>query len=185
MKWILLFCLVLFPSKYLIAEDITLTTYYPSPRGVYKELRTTNNTYLATQDGSVGIGVESPQSKLHVVGNGSSSMTSSLQVDNAAGNTLFFVRNDSRVGIGTDAPGATMDVNGKIRMRSQTEASDPPETVVTKGYLESGSMGPGWCDCVEQGGWTCQISGTYVIGLTNQVNHSGSNVKHVVCCRPC
>jgi hypothetical protein len=42
------------------AEDVTLTTYYPSPRGVYEELRATNNTYLATQAGNVGIGTTNP-----------------------------------------------------------------------------------------------------------------------------
>ena len=49
------------------AEDITISTYYPSPRGVYQELRTTNNTYLATQAGNVGIGTTGPAGKLHVV----------------------------------------------------------------------------------------------------------------------
>jgi len=43
-------------SSVVMAEDITLTTYYPAPRGVYEEIRTTNNTYLASLAGSVGIG---------------------------------------------------------------------------------------------------------------------------------
>lgn len=43
-----------------VAEEITLVTYYPSPRGVYEELRTTRNTYLATQEGNVGIGTAGP-----------------------------------------------------------------------------------------------------------------------------
>ena len=52
----------------LSAEDITITTYYPSPRGVYDELRTTNNTFLATTNGNVGIGTITPQAKLDVAG---------------------------------------------------------------------------------------------------------------------
>jgi hypothetical protein len=41
----------------LMAEDITLTTYYPAPYGAYEELSTTGNTYLATTSpGKVGIG---------------------------------------------------------------------------------------------------------------------------------
>ena len=42
------------------AVDLTITTYYPSPRGVYQELRTTDNTYLATLAGRVGIGLANP-----------------------------------------------------------------------------------------------------------------------------
>ena len=51
-----------------IAEDVTLVTYYPSPRGVYKELVTTGTTSLATQDGSVGIGTTEPDATLEVNG---------------------------------------------------------------------------------------------------------------------
>jgi len=54
---------------YAIAEDITLTTYYPSPRGVYNELRSNNNTFLAVDGGAVGIGSASASAyKLDVTG---------------------------------------------------------------------------------------------------------------------
>jgi hypothetical protein len=33
-------------------EEIILTTYYPSPRGVYRELRTTHNALLARLGGA-------------------------------------------------------------------------------------------------------------------------------------
>ena len=33
-----------------IAEEITLTTYYPSPRGVYNELRTAGNVQIGLLD---------------------------------------------------------------------------------------------------------------------------------------
>jgi len=55
----LLFLLVFVAGAYAIAEDITLTTYYPSPRGVYQSLQTTGATNLATTPGSgVAIGTE-------------------------------------------------------------------------------------------------------------------------------
>ena len=44
----------------LMAEDITLTTYYPAPYGVYDELTTTGNTNLAITSGNVGIGTTNP-----------------------------------------------------------------------------------------------------------------------------
>jgi hypothetical protein len=42
------------------SENVTLSTYYPAPSGVYNQMITTNNTYLATSGGSVGIGTTSP-----------------------------------------------------------------------------------------------------------------------------
>ena len=74
-----------------LAEDITLTTFYPSPRGVYEELRTTNNTLLAMQAGRVGIGTNNPADpavKLHVFGSGTGADIARIAVtstDNQAG----------------------------------------------------------------------------------------------------
>ena len=39
LKELLAVGLLLGSSIYALAEEITLTTYYPSPRGVYQELR--------------------------------------------------------------------------------------------------------------------------------------------------
>ncbi|MDP2911219.1 MAG: hypothetical protein Q8N76_02670 [Candidatus Omnitrophota bacterium] len=52
----------------LMAEDITLTTYYPAPYGAYDELSTTGNTNLATTSGNVGIGTTSGGAKFDVAG---------------------------------------------------------------------------------------------------------------------
>jgi len=54
---------------YAIAADLTMTTYYPTPYGSYRELRTLNNTFLAVNAGNVGIGLTTPTAKLHVQGN--------------------------------------------------------------------------------------------------------------------
>lgn len=40
--WLVLI-LLLGTLGYALAEEITLTTYYPSPRGMYDELRTAGN----------------------------------------------------------------------------------------------------------------------------------------------
>lgn len=50
----------------IMAEDITLTAYYPAPYGAYEKLSTTGNTYLATNSGNVGIGMTAPSSLVHI-----------------------------------------------------------------------------------------------------------------------
>lgn len=53
------------------SESVTLSTYYPAPSGVYTNMITTGNTYLARDGGAgtrVGIGTTAPNAKLHVVG---------------------------------------------------------------------------------------------------------------------
>ncbi|MFA5362403.1 MAG: hypothetical protein WC335_04040 [Candidatus Omnitrophota bacterium] len=59
----------LFAPVVVSAEDITITTYYPSPYGSYDQLQTANNTYLATGGGFVGIGNTTAGEKLDVTGN--------------------------------------------------------------------------------------------------------------------
>ncbi|GEM_PF-2529025 len=102
---------------YAIADDLSVTTYYPSPRGVYQELRATGNTYLATQSGNVGIGLTNPASKLVVapgslgpgaVGalfggsvNAGNGFTAQVQLNAAAADT------PSRLNFG-DGPSATV-----------------------------------------------------------------------------
>ena len=76
----------------LSTEQLTMTTYYPSPYGVYDQMRATNNAYLAYTGGSVGIGTTAPPGgvKFNVAG---------------GGNTSQF---DGRVGVG----GAYVDTYG-------------------------------------------------------------------------
>lgn len=51
------------------SESVTLATYYPAPSGVYTNMITTNNTYLARDGGSVGINMTSPTEQLDVAAN--------------------------------------------------------------------------------------------------------------------
>ena len=61
---------VLGVMAYAVAEDITMTTYYPSPRGFYQTLQTTGNALIAQGAGTrVGVGTAAPVWELDVNGN--------------------------------------------------------------------------------------------------------------------
>jgi hypothetical protein len=82
----LLLCLLIIPNV-TRAEDLTITTYYPSPFGSYDQLTTANSTFLATAAGMVGIGNTAPTEKLDVTGNIRASGSIS---GNTVGSTDYF-----------------------------------------------------------------------------------------------
>ncbi|MFH1045683.1 MAG: hypothetical protein V1727_01815 [Candidatus Omnitrophota bacterium] len=51
-----LFVLLIIVGIKVWADQMTITTYYPAPYGVYRNFTTTNDTSLATAGGGVGIG---------------------------------------------------------------------------------------------------------------------------------
>ena len=65
--WLVL-CLLLLSAGELGSENVTLTTYYPAPSGAYTKMITTSDTYLARDNGSVGVGTASPGVKFQVNG---------------------------------------------------------------------------------------------------------------------
>ncbi len=52
------------------SESVTLSTYYPAPSGVYTNMITTGDTYLARDGGNVRLGGSAVNEKLAVTGRG-------------------------------------------------------------------------------------------------------------------
>lgn len=75
--------LILLSAGELGSENVTLTTYYPAPSGMYAQMIVTGNTWLARNSGNVGIGT------------GAAAVTQRLQVNGGraqfAGDTAGFV----------------------------------------------------------------------------------------------
>ncbi|MBI5883075.1 MAG: hypothetical protein HZB91_08225 [Elusimicrobia bacterium] len=65
-RGILAACLVCLCAAELGSESLTMTTYYPSPAGVYQRLTTTGVTLLARDGGRVGVGTTNPNGALDV-----------------------------------------------------------------------------------------------------------------------
>ena len=63
---------------------------------------------------SVGVGINQPQAKLHVLGAGTTGGTSSFLVHNSAGTEMFRIADNGYVGVGTTSPRSNLDVNGYV-----------------------------------------------------------------------
>ncbi len=88
----------------IFAEDITITTYYPAPYGVYQQLTTTDNTYLATLGGTVAIGTTNPDNTVKLdVQNGEIKATGGLIIETRNGSDPAPLA-DGQIWLRTDVP---------------------------------------------------------------------------------
>ena len=89
------------------SESVTLSTYYPAPSGVYTNMITTGNTFLARDGGNVGIGTVAPGAKLDIAGSltASGAATFNNSVTGTYGMTPGYV---SWATYGTGAGGAAI-----------------------------------------------------------------------------
>jgi hypothetical protein len=138
-RWLMVGALFFASVPELASESVTLTTYYPAPSGVYTQMITTSNTYLARDGGNVGVGTTAMQGRLDVVGwPGSNTIVARPSSDSDAirvtpnannqGSVAFGVTNAANsawtaymlkrgdgyfagsVGIGKTSPGVRLDV---------------------------------------------------------------------------
>ncbi len=143
----------------LMAEDITLTTYYPAPYGAYNEMsvsqiestsNTTSALIVSSTDDDTLAPVISASTRLNGMLLNANDVTATYYILNVRSGTTsrFYVRNDGNVGIGSTSPSAALDVNGTIKATAYsvgastgasgtfTTADAVPKTVtVTNGII--------------------------------------------------
>ncbi len=171
LKALILFFLSVFflltPNPSAFTEDITITTYYPAPYGVYKEMRTKRmaigDTYY---DG----------------GDYCWEGSCTNDIDNAADLIV-----EGKVGIGTAEPGEQLEVSGKIKLPRGTisEAGWPSGSYCI--LRAGGSCPPGFTPSVIQA-----AIGTHAHDLSPQEGPAGdsyasgsgfSNFYFYFCCK--
>ena len=86
----------------------TWRTIYAGTSSI-SNLTVTENTYLATSSGNVGIGLTNPNAKLSIQGAGTG-IAFSLKIQDNTGVNKFTVLDNGNVGIGTTEPGAKLDI---------------------------------------------------------------------------
>lgn len=144
------------------SESVTLSTYYPAPSGVYTQMITTGNTYLA-RDGaatSVGVGTTAPGSKLSVSGNMS---LGAAYAGTAAPADSMIV--SGRVGVGLPNPVEALDVVGNIKVTSGGGANGYVK-INAAGCVISASVGNG--SICGAGQYATFQPGVYTEGLSYQ-----------------
>ena len=139
------------------SESVTLSTYYPAPSGVYTNMITTGNTYLA-RDGfpgvnRIGIGVTNPSVKVEIAQNealkiGSAYLSSGGDFAHLSTNEYYGYKGS---GLGSDSnawrattAGALFSINGQtFNFYTHTSApnlDDPPDHALTMSLDSVGNL---------------------------------------------
>jgi len=117
------------PASDLGSEGLAMSSYYPSPSGVYTKMLTTSDTFLAKTGGHVGIGTTNPSGVLDVKG---------------TGDVLF--NTSGSVGIGTTSPVAALDVTGSVKIGSGGQPCDSTHRGMLESYINAGTSRLRYCD---------------------------------------
>lgn len=120
----------------LATESATLSTYYPAPAGIYNQLMTTKDAYLARDPGAkVGVGTVNPGAMLDVAGairfgDGRGELSDqggAAALGSIGGLPLLLAPNGAEavrmapsgnIGIGAQNPATTLEINGLLSFTS-------------------------------------------------------------------
>lgn len=100
----------------------------------------TANNYLG---GNTSIGVVSPSARLHVVGLGNTSTSTSFLVQNSSSNNMFSVLDNGNIGINTNNPQQTLHIEGTMRLTGSTGDSTTIMGRNASGDVSAISIGSG------------------------------------------
>ncbi len=126
-------------AQELASESVTLTTYYPAPSGVYTQMITTSNTFLARDGGNVSIQTTQAGSRLNV--NGNASIGNGYTATAAPANGMLV---QGSVGIGNNAPKSMLDVTGGVSIGTYGGVTAAPaNSLIVSGNIGAGIATPG------------------------------------------
>ncbi len=144
-----LLVIVLGVVAYALAEDLTLTTFYPSPRGVYKELRASGDVAIGTTG--------TPQARLQVV-RATDATSLALLVEDAPNDPTPLVLDETgKLGLGTRDPTGPLTITGAM--------TDPVGGTCPAGYEWYNEDGDGTIDPQECRQTTLIIQATGRVGI--------------------
>lgn len=132
----------------LASESVTLTTYYPAPSGVYTQMITTGNTYLARDSGKVGVGTGAAAPLAYVtIKHPAGGWDDGLAFERPASTNRFQMVHDAdgRLILGyNSATIGGLYSNGGLSMGSGYGATTPPANgLMVQGQVGLGVTSPG------------------------------------------
>jgi len=131
----------------------------------------TANNYLG---GNTSIGVVTPSARLHVVGSGTTSASTSFLVQNNTSNNMFSVLDNGNIGVNTNNPQQTLHIEGTMRLTGSTGTGTTLMGRNASGDVSAISIGSG----LSLSGNTLSSTGSTGVsgsGVANQVAFWGGS----------
>lgn len=111
MRWLLTAALMLACVSDTVSESVSLTTYYPAPSGIYTQMITTNNTWIARDGGNAIFGTGAASGKVAIYG-GALTVNGSNNVQVNGGNLQMNAGGDIAMSAGSQLQMGGAAING-------------------------------------------------------------------------